>query len=292
MTDPTTTPCHRPTDHCPTLRAHLRDAVVDLVPDRFAQCRTCGSMFLAGPLACPHCGAGPEDLSVEGELPAAPAVPAVIDPIIVKAARRVPQIEHELARSIVRHMRFGQCCACGSMFIDRPPACPHCQAEDLVSLDEDLPVGCYDDDYDDDGNLRDDVRTEGRPRYRPVSDDELREQLESEFGDSRPNLYEDVQNYLYRQGELRELGRRCRDRQHSLALVRRCRTRARRSHRVVRVTKTAAGDSGDGDPEPPTTRRGPSSGAASVERSTEHAPVPAQPSALVDLHTDLIGGGR
>ena len=33
--------------------------------------------------------------------------------------------------------------------------------------------------------------------------------------------------------------------------VRRCRARARRSHRVVRaVVKTAGGDSGDGDPEP------------------------------------------
>lgn len=37
------------------------------------------------------------------------------------------------------------------------------------------------------------------------------------------------------------------------AAVRRPRTR--RSHRVVRVAKTAAGDSGDPDPEPPTTRR-------------------------------------
>ena len=37
--------------------------------------------------------------------------------------------------------------------------------------------------------------------------------------------------------------------------VRRCRARARRSHRVVRaVVKTAGGDSGDPDPEPPTPR--------------------------------------
>lgn len=253
MLDPNTTPCHRPTDDCPSLRAHLWDAVVDLVSDRFAQCRTCGACFWAGPPACPRCGAGPRYLSVEGELP---AVPAVIDPIVGRAARRLPQIACELERSIVRRMRFGQCCACGSMFTDRPPACPHCQAEDLVSLDEDLPVGSYDDDYDD--NLRDDVRTEGRPRYRPFSDDELREQLESEFGDSRPNLYEDVQNYLYHQGQLHEAERRCRDKQRALAPVRRCRARARRSHRVVRaVVKTAGGDSGDGDPdpEPPATRR-------------------------------------
>lgn len=218
MTASTTTPCHRPTDHCPTLRAHLWEAVV----------------------------------LVEGQLP---AIPAMIDPIVGRAARRLPQIACELERSIVRCMRFGQCCACGSMFTGRPPACPHCQAEDLVSLDEDLPVGCYDDDYDDDGNLRDDVRTGGRPRYRPVSDDELREELESEFGDSRPNLYEDVQNYLYHQGQLHEAERRCRDKQRALAPVRRCRTRARRSHRVVRVAKSSSGDSGDPDPEPPGNRR-------------------------------------
>lgn len=40
------------------------------------------------------------------------------------------------------------------------------------------------------------------------------------------------------------------------------RPRARRSQRVVRMAKSAAGDSGDGDPEPPTARRTPTIGGA------------------------------
>jgi hypothetical protein len=125
-----------------------------------------------------------------------------------------------------------------------------------MSLDEDRPVGCFDEDYDEDGNLRADVRRNGRPKYSPVSESEMRTQLESEFPDSgHPNLYEDVQNYLSREDDLRQAERRYRDRARSVAPVRRCRARARRSHRVVRaVVKSSSGDSGDGDPEaePPT----------------------------------------
>jgi len=44
----------------------------------------------------------------------------------------------------------------------------------------------------------------------------------------------------------------------------RARSRARRAHRVSKPLKTAAGDSGDPEPEPePPGRRGPSSGAVS-----------------------------
>jgi hypothetical protein len=166
------------------------------------------------------------------------------------------QIVDELERSDAINERLAQCRGCGSVF-HAAPRCPYCGSGEF-SLDEDGPVGYFHEDYDEDGNLRADVRREGRPRYAPVSHSEMRTQLESEFQDSgHPNLYEDVQNYLSRQDDLRQAERVCRDRGRSVAPVRRCRARARRSHRVVRaVVKTAGGDSGDGDPEPepPTTR--------------------------------------
>ncbi len=86
----------------------------------------------------------------------------------------------------------------------------------------------------------------------------------------RIRIHEAVQNLLCR------LERR--DRQIAAAKSQRRviaparRPRARRSHRVVRVTKTAAGDSGDGDDEPPRPRaRGPPSRVGRAVSGTTRA---------------------
>jgi hypothetical protein len=144
--------------------------------------------------------------------------------------------ELEEARKDLPRASFAQCLACGSISLAEeetgacPRTCAYCGGENL-RLEDKGP---------------------------PFTDDELREELESEFGvvdDSRPHFYDDVQNYLYHHGQLHEAERRCRDKQRALAPVRRCRARARRSHRVVRVAKTSSGDSGDPDPELPGNRR-------------------------------------
>jgi hypothetical protein len=131
-------------------------------------------------------------------------------------------------------------------------------------LDDDLPVGCLRDDYDNDGNLRADVRTEGRPYYRWLGNDEIRDELEIKFGD--PDLYDDVQAHLaHTFASL--MGPRYRKHPVRRQPMRRCRSRARSSHRrvVVRVDKTVGGDSGDGDgepAEPPSHRRAATIGGA------------------------------
>jgi hypothetical protein len=174
----------------------------------------------------------------------------VVDPLVVKAASRLSQIEMDLSKTVLIRTRFGQCRPCGGMFVFVAGlrACTHCGSENFT-VDEELPVGCADDDYDDDGNLRDDVCRKGRPSYRPVDNSELDEALESEFG--RPGLYDDVCEYYSHHSEPEHVERRWRHQARALVPPRRCRARARRSHRVVRaVAKTAGGDSGDGDGEP------------------------------------------
>jgi hypothetical protein len=85
------------------------------------------------------------------------------------------------------------------------------------------------------------------------------EELKSEFQDyfdENPDLIEEVSGYIDYCASLDEFESRPPQRpwvMHRVHVPAR-RARARRSHRVVRVTKTAAGDSGDPDPEPPTRR--------------------------------------
>lgn len=96
-------------DHGPPDRDDLEysltgKAIRGAARDSFAQCRTCGSMFLSGPRLCPHCGA---------ELPVKPMPPPRVVGVDLQDApvqRRTPWVSALAAK------RDGRCRRCGQWF--------------------------------------------------------------------------------------------------------------------------------------------------------------------------------
>lgn len=80
-------------------------AISSIARDSFGQCKGCGSMFLAGPRACPHCGA---------ELPVRPmATPRVVGVELQDSTPVRPRSEYVVT---IASKRAGRCYSCNGSF--------------------------------------------------------------------------------------------------------------------------------------------------------------------------------